>query len=65
MQKLANKNIDYALPVYFHSLRVSEKAKLDQIQYTAGKIYGRNMFRRPARGAILFQVNIFTYFNGH
>ena len=30
--------IDYALPVYYHCLRVSEKAKLDKIQYTAGTI---------------------------
>ena len=27
--------IDYALPVYCHSLKVSEKAKLDKIQYAA------------------------------
>ena len=30
--------IDYSLPVYYHSLRISEKAKLDKVQYTAGKI---------------------------
>ena len=30
--------IDYALPVYYHSLKVTEKAKLAKIQYTAGKI---------------------------
>ena len=30
--------IDYALPVYYHSLKVTEKAKLSKIQYTAGKI---------------------------
>ena len=30
--------IDYSLPVYYHSLRLSEKAKLDKVQYTAGKI---------------------------
>ena len=30
--------IDYALPVYYHSLKITEKAKLAKIQYTAGKI---------------------------
>jgi len=30
--------IDYALPVYYHSLKVTEKALLDKIQYTAGKV---------------------------
>ena len=30
--------IDYALPVYFHSLKVTEKAKLDKIQYAAAKV---------------------------
>ena len=30
--------IDYALPVYYHSLRVTEKAKSSKIQYTAGKV---------------------------
>ena len=30
--------IDYALPVYYHSLKVSEKAKLDKIQYAAAKV---------------------------
>ena len=29
---------DYSLPVNYHSLRLSEKAKLDKVQYTAGKI---------------------------
>ena len=29
--------IDYALPVYYHSLKITEKAKLAKIQYTAGK----------------------------
>ena len=30
--------VDYALPVYYHTLKVTEKALLDKIQYTAGKI---------------------------
>ena len=30
--------IDYALPVYYHSLKVTDRAKLSQIQYTAGKV---------------------------
>ena len=30
--------VDYALPVYYHSLKVTEKALLDKIQYTAGKV---------------------------
>ena len=30
--------IDYALPVYYHSLKVTEKILLDKIQYTAGKL---------------------------
>ena len=30
--------IDYALPVYYHSLKVVEKAKLDKIQYAAAKV---------------------------
>ena len=30
--------IDYALPVYYHSLKVTEKGKFAKIQYTAGKI---------------------------
>ena len=30
--------IDYALPVYYHSLKVAEKAKLDKIQYSAAKV---------------------------
>ena len=30
--------IDYALPVYYHSLKVTEKAKLDRIQYAAAKV---------------------------
>ena len=30
--------IDYALPVYYHSLKVTDKVKLSKIQYTAGKI---------------------------
>ena len=30
--------VDYALPVYYHSLKVTEKAKFSKIQYTAGKI---------------------------
>ena len=30
--------VDYALPVYYHSLKVTEKALLDKIQYTAGKL---------------------------
>ena len=32
--------IDYALPVYCHSLKVSEKAKLDKIQYAAKIVTG-------------------------
>ena len=30
--------IDYALPVYYHSLKITEKVRLSKIQYTAGKI---------------------------
>ena len=30
--------IDYALPVYYHSLKITEKALLDKVQYTAGKL---------------------------
>ena len=30
--------VDYALPVYYHTLKVTEKALLDRIQYTAGKL---------------------------
>ena len=30
--------IDYALPVYYHSLKVTDKAKLDRIQYAAAKV---------------------------
>ena len=29
---------DYALPVYYHSLKVTDKAKLDRIQYAAAKV---------------------------
>ena len=30
--------IDYALPVYFGNLKLTEKKRLDQIQYRAGKL---------------------------
>ena len=30
--------IDYALPVYYNSLKVTEKAKLDKVQYNAAKL---------------------------
>ena len=30
--------IDFALPVYYHSLKVTEKALLEKVQYTAGKL---------------------------
>ena len=30
--------IDYGLPVYYQSLRVTEKTRLEQIQYRAAKI---------------------------
>ena len=30
--------IDYALPVYYHTLKLSQKALLDKVQYTAAKI---------------------------
>ena len=30
--------VDYALPVYYKSLKVSDLARLDRIQYKAGKI---------------------------
>ena len=30
--------IDYALPVYYHSLKITETASLDKVQYTAGKL---------------------------
>ena len=30
--------IDYALPVYYHTLKLTQKALLDKVQYTAGKI---------------------------
>ena len=30
--------IDYALPVYYHSLKVAKKAKLDKIQYSAAEV---------------------------
>ena len=30
--------IDYALPVYYHTLKITEKALLDKAQYTAGKL---------------------------
>lgn len=36
---------DYALPVYYQSLRVSEKAKLDKIQHTAGGIVSVALYR--------------------
>ena len=30
--------VDYALPVYYNSLRISELARLEKIQYQAGKL---------------------------
>ena len=30
--------IDYALPVYYHSLKIKQSVKFSKIQYTAGKI---------------------------
>ena len=30
--------IDYALPVYYHSLKITDKAKLDRVQYAAAKV---------------------------
>jgi hypothetical protein len=35
---IVRSTIDYALPVYFHSLKVTDKAKLDRVQYSAAKI---------------------------
>ena len=35
---LVRSIIDYALPVYYHSLNVSKKKRLSQIQYRAGKL---------------------------
>ena len=33
--------IDYGLPLYYTSLKITDKARLDKIQYTAGKIVTR------------------------
>ena len=30
--------VDYALPVYYNSLRISELARIEKIQYQAGKL---------------------------
>ena len=30
--------IDYGLPLYYNSLKITDKARLDRVQYTAGKI---------------------------
>merc|ERR1712105_30826 len=39
LYKIAVRSIiDYALPVYYHSLKVTDKAKLDRIQYAAAKL---------------------------
>ena len=39
LYKLTVRSVtDYALPVYYHSLKVTEKALLENIQYRAGKL---------------------------
>ena len=44
--------VDFALPVYYHSLKMSDKNKLEQIQYkgaklASGALHGSSMIKLP------------------